>query len=130
MNNHEVADLLAKAKQSIEAAELLFKDGYWDFSASRAYYAMFYSLEALFLDRNVSYSKHSAVIAAFGKDFIKTGIFDKKFHKYVLDAFDIRNIGDYGVMNAVFSEQAKELIANAKELIDCIRKYLLNLQTS
>lgn len=128
MNKTEVDNLFAKAKQSIEAAELLYKDGYWDFSASRSYYAMFYSLEALFLFRDISFSKHSAVISAFGKEFIKTGILDKKFHKYVLEAFDIRNIGDYGVMNSVFEEQAKELIANSKELLEEIQQFVFQLE--
>ncbi len=31
---------LAKARESIAAAQLLIKDGYFDFAASRAYYAM------------------------------------------------------------------------------------------
>lgn len=124
MNKTEVDNLLYKAKQSIEAAELLLKDNFWDFAASRAYYSMFYTLEALFLYRDESYSKHSAVIATFGKDFIKTGIFEKKFHQYILDAFDLRNLGDYGVMNSVFPEQASELITHAKELLNLIRQYL------
>jgi len=34
-----VRELLAKAAQSIGAAELLMQDGYIDFSASRTYYA-------------------------------------------------------------------------------------------
>jgi uncharacterized protein (UPF0332 family) len=75
VNNSEVDDLIEKAWQSLEAAELLLKDSFIDFSASRAYYAMFYSTEALLLDQNRSFSKPKAVISAFGKDFIKSGIF-------------------------------------------------------
>ena len=33
--------LLTKAKESLAAAHVLIKDGYYDFAASRAYYAMF-----------------------------------------------------------------------------------------
>ena len=71
-----VKDLLAKSAQSIDAASLLLNDNYVDFSASRAYYAMFYAVEALLLSRDLSFSKHSAVISAFGKDYIKTGVFE------------------------------------------------------
>ena len=81
-----VRDLLSKAEQSLKAARHLMEDAFEDFAAARAYYAMFYSLEALFLSREQSFSKHSAIIAAFGKNFVKTGIFNEKFHKYVLDA--------------------------------------------
>jgi len=79
-----VRELLDKAAQSIGAAELLLKDGYIDFSASRAYYAMFYAVESLLLSRERSFSKHSAIISAFGKEFVKTGIFDSRFHRYIL----------------------------------------------
>lgn len=125
MNDSEVDDLLEKAFQSLEAAESLFEDGFIDFSASRAYYAMFYSLEALLLDKNLSFSKHSGVISTFGKDFVKTGLFDQKFHQYVLEAFDLRNVGDYGAMHAVHKEKAVELMVNARELIGTIQKYIL-----
>lgn len=125
MNDLEVDDLLEKAWQSLDAAESLFNDGFVDFSASRAYYAMFYSLEALLLDKNLSFSKHSGIISAFGKDFVKSGLFEKKFHQYVIEAFDLRNIGDYGAMYAVRKEKAVELMKNAKELIGTIQKYIL-----
>jgi len=125
MNESEVDDLLEKAFQSHDAAESLFKEGFIDFSASRAYYAMFYSLEALLLDKNLSFSKHSGVISAFGREFIKTGLVDKKFHQYVLQAFDLRNVGDYGAMHAVPGEKAVELMDNAREFIGTIQKYIL-----
>lgn len=67
-----------KAKESLQAANSLFDGGFYDFSASRAYYAMFYCAEAVLLTKNLSFSKHSAVITAFGKEFIKTGIFPQK----------------------------------------------------
>jgi len=37
----ETKALLEKARSSLEAARSLDIDGYYDFSASRAYYAMF-----------------------------------------------------------------------------------------
>lgn len=120
-----VRELLAKAEQSIGAAELLLKDGYVDFAASRSYYAMFYAIEAVLLSRDLSYSKHSAVIAAFGKEFVKTGSFDSCFHRYLLDAFDLRNAGDYGIMHAVGEDQAKRVINEARELLAAVNGYLL-----
>jgi uncharacterized protein (UPF0332 family) len=56
----EIRDLLEKSAQSRDAALLLLKDDYVDFAASRAYYAMFYAIEALLLSSDLSFSKHSA----------------------------------------------------------------------
>jgi uncharacterized protein len=119
-----VRELLDKAAQSISAAQLLLKDGYIDFSASRTYYAMFYAVEALLLSREHSFSKHSAVISAFGKEFVKTGIFDSRFHRYILNAFDLRNAGDYGSIHAVSEEKARQTIEEASELLAAISQYL------
>jgi uncharacterized protein (UPF0332 family) len=119
-----VRGLLRKAAESIGAANVLLADGYFDFAASRAYYAIFYAIEALMLDRDLSFSKHSALIAAFGKEFVKTGIFDSRFHRYILNAFDLRNTGDYGIIHAVTEENASQAIAEAGELLDEIEKHL------
>lgn len=45
--SEQVRVILEKAQNSLEAAQLLAEKGYNDFSASRAYYAMFYTAEAL-----------------------------------------------------------------------------------
>lgn len=65
--------ILDKAADSLEAARLLEEQGYYDFSASRAYYVMFYAAEALLLARGLSFSSHAATIANYGKEYSKTG---------------------------------------------------------
>jgi uncharacterized protein (UPF0332 family) len=119
-----VHELLDKSERSINAANLLLGDGYYDFAASRAYYAMFYAVEALMLDRDLSFSKHSAVIAAFGKKFVKTGIFDSRFHRSLLNAFDLRNAGDYGSNDTVSKKKANQSITDAGELLAEIKRHL------
>ena len=89
--------LITKAKDSLAAAQILIKDGYYDFAASRGYYAMFYVASALLANLGLSYSTHAAVISAFGREFAKTEKLDPKFHRWLIDAQDLRNIGDYGV---------------------------------
>jgi uncharacterized protein (UPF0332 family) len=46
----DIEALFRKARKSLEAARILIKDSYFDFAASRAYYAMFYVAEALLAD--------------------------------------------------------------------------------
>jgi len=72
--------LIAKGRRSLAAGRRLFQAGDYDFAASRAYYAMFYLAEALFLSKGLSFGKHAAVIAAFGQQFVKTGIFGAEHH--------------------------------------------------
>jgi uncharacterized protein (UPF0332 family) len=69
----EQRDLLQKAISSLEAARVLLINEFPEFSASRAYYAMFYVAEAFLEGKEISFSKHSAVISAFGQQFARTG---------------------------------------------------------
>lgn len=122
--NPEVKALLEKAKRSQKVAAKLFKDGDVDFAASRAYYSLFYIAEALLLSRGLSFSSHSAVIANFGKEFAKTGLLNAKFHHYLTESQDRRNIGDYSILAEVTKEQVREMLGWAKEFIKAADDYL------
>ncbi len=87
--------LLKKAQDSIKGARILFDDELYGFAASRAYYAMFYLVSAILLTKDMNFSKHQAVVASFGQHFVKTRIFEPKFHQYLVEAFEQRQIGDY-----------------------------------
>jgi uncharacterized protein (UPF0332 family) len=120
----EVAVLLAKAASSRRAAALLATQDYLDFAASRAYYALFYAAEALLLADGLSFSSHSAVIAGFGKTFAKSQRLDPRFHRYLLDAQDLRNLGDYGIGTGVSIEELAELLAWAGEFLAAATAFL------
>ena len=86
--NEEIEALLKMAIDSIRGARLLFNDELYGFSVSRAYYSMFYLVSAVLLTKDMNFSKHQAVVAAFGQHFVKTGIFNHNFHQYLVEAFE------------------------------------------
>ena len=116
--------LLDKASRAIEAAEMLLENDLAEFSTGRAYYAMFYTAEALLNEKDLHFSKHGGVHGAFGEYFIKTGLFDTKFHRWLLDAFDQRIEGDYGVEILIVDQDAYELIDQAKEFLHAAKTFL------
>jgi uncharacterized protein (UPF0332 family) len=120
----DILSLIDKAKQSLKAAKLLLNDSYFDFASSRAYYAMFYVAEALLTSLGKSYSSHSALQAAFGLEFAKTGKLNPKFHRWLLDAQDLRNTGDYGIGTNLTRKQAEEICGWAREFIEAAEIYL------
>ena len=121
----DISGLVNKAKDSLGAARILMGDGYHDFAASRAYYAMFYIAEAMLMQLGQSYNKHSAVISAFGREYTKTGMMDSKFHRWLIDAQDFRNIGDYGIEAHVSEDDANSVCEWASEFIDQAEDFLL-----
>jgi len=116
--------LLQKARDSVAAARSLLSNGYTDFAASRAYYAMFYVAEALLGVLGQSYRKHSAVIAAFGREYAKSGKLDPKFHQWLIAAQNYRNVGDYGIEAHVSNADAEAVCAWAQEFIEAAESYL------
>ena len=83
--------LLAKAGASLDAAKLLHGEGHYGFAASRAHYTMFYVAEAFLLGKGMTFSKHSAVHAAFGEHFVKTGIVPPEFHRHLIHGMEVRH---------------------------------------
>jgi uncharacterized protein (UPF0332 family) len=55
----EIRSYMEKAEQAVAAADKLILDGYYDFAASRAYYAVFYAASALLLKEGQEFRKHS-----------------------------------------------------------------------
>ena len=120
----QIESLLQKAQKSLQAAILLYKEAYYEFAASRAYYAMFYIAEAFLLTKGLTFSGHSAVMAAFGREFAKSGLVDAKFHRYLLDAEDMRHTGDYDIEPPLTAEQVTDVLAWAEEFLQVAQQRL------
>ncbi len=119
--------LLRKAGESLRAADLLATNELLDFAASRAYYTMFYVAEAFLLNEGLTFSSHAAVISAFGRDFARTGLVPVEFHRYLIDAQDLRNQGDYDIDSAITEDEANELIGKAKQFLELAERLLGDL---
>lgn len=115
--------LLEKSETSLAAADMLLKSGYPDYCVSRAYYAMFYAAEAVLLTRELQFSKHSAVVAAFAREFVKQGIFDKDMSRQLRRAFQYRMEGDYGLV-PVDQGTAEAILKTAGDFVDALSGYL------
>jgi uncharacterized protein (UPF0332 family) len=124
MSSVDVDHLIQKAEESIRAAIILNKENLPDFAASRAYYAMFYLAEALLLKKGKAFSSHSAVIAAFGKEFTRGELLDLKYHRYLMRAQELRNVGDYAIQSNVTIEQVNDLLLWAEDFLDTARLWI------
>lgn len=116
MNEAPIRELISKAHESIHAARVLLDAGHPDFATSRAYYAMYYAAEAMLLTRDERRSKHSGVIAAFGEVFVKTGVVATEHFRWLREAFDERNLGDYALVR-IEPARADEIIQAAERFV-------------
>ncbi len=82
---------LDMAAERLYSSKLLLDAGQYKDSIGRSYYAIFSAVRAVLATDAVDFSKHAGVIAYFQKEYIKNGTFDKKYSKYLQNAFQIRN---------------------------------------
>ena len=122
----ELQNFVNKARSSLKASKLLEANQLYDFAGARAYYTMFYIAEALLWQRGLSFSSHSAVIAAFGKEIVRPGLAPTEFHRYLIDAHDKRTQADYGIdQDARLSpEDVQRLIEQSERMIEWAEQYL------
>jgi uncharacterized protein (UPF0332 family) len=93
-------------------------------AANRSYYCIFSAMRAvLALDRFDS-KKHSGVISAFQKNYIKTAFFPKSFSDIIENAFEIRLESDYDDFYLVSKTAVAEQAENAKTFLDAVEKYV------
>jgi uncharacterized protein (UPF0332 family) len=116
--------LLTRARESLRAAQIMIREDLANIAASRAYYALFYVAEALLLSRSLAFSSHSAVIAAFGKEFSRSEVFDPKFHRYLIASQNLRQTGDYGLEQNVSLSDAIQVADWADEFLAVAETYL------
>ena len=121
----EMETLMQRAGRAIKSADLLLKEGDFDSSVSRSYYAMFYATEALLLTKDLKFSSHRSVISLFGEYFVKTGIFKPEMGRRLSKIFEKRLIGDYSFAPEINREEAREVLSWAEEFIKEIRAYLV-----
>lgn len=120
----EIAANLERAEQSLHAAKDLSNNGYFDFAASRAYYAAFYAATAALLKEGLEFGKHSGVVATIHQRFVKTGKLTKDQGKNLNWLFELRSVGDYGGAVHVSQQQCEQAIRVAEDFLSAIKVLL------
>jgi uncharacterized protein (UPF0332 family) len=110
-----------RAQRTLRSAKQLAESDP-DSAASRAYYAAFHALTALFALRGRTFSKHAAIRAALHRDLVQAGLLDAALGRDYDFLMDLREAGDYGGLAQVTTESAKTAIAKAADFIEALRR--------
>ncbi len=115
---------LNMARERLESAKLLLDNNSFKDSIGRSYYAIFTATRALLALDEEDFARHAGVISYFQRTYIKSGVFDVKFSRYISEAFQIRNNTDYADFYIVSRADAVEQYQRAVEFYDTIQEYL------
>jgi uncharacterized protein (UPF0332 family) len=115
---------LQRAKECLQDAEKLTVDDSYKFSANRSYYCIFHAMRAVQALDGFDSKKHSGVISAFRKDYIKTGIFPAFLSDIIGSAFVIRNDSDYEDFYVISKAKVVAQTENATTFLAAVEEYI------
>jgi uncharacterized protein (UPF0332 family) len=105
---------LASAQRELEADALTF-------AANRLYYSAFYAASAALLERQMQFTKHSGVRAAFHREFIKTGLLDVQWGKLYDQLFEDRQEADYVALTSFDRAYVESQLTRCAQLLKVLR---------
>jgi len=115
---------LEQAEEALQDGELLLNCCRYRATANRLYYACFYAAVAALLTRRLEYSKHSAVIAFFDREFIGSGQLPKEYSKTLHRAFNERQQDDYMPFVELDAGEISVLFEHVRSMVQGVRKYV------
>jgi len=96
--NEYVRYRIAKANETYQAACLLVNGKMWNSAINRLYYACFYIVTALLLNRKIIAKTHSGVISRFSEVFVRSGQVSMNDFRTYSKLINWRSKGDYSDM--------------------------------
>ncbi len=105
---------LQRANEALEDAQILANSGRWNTCVNRLYYACFYAISALLLQRELSSTRHTGIRSLFNRHYVKTGKIPRELAKVYNDLFERRQESDYLDFVSFEEEQVRPWISKQK----------------
>ena len=125
--NEDIKNTIALAESTLDDAIFNAKDNRNRVAMNRCYYAYFYLIRSLLLEKNIHSKTHSGLIGEFGRIFIKTGIIPREFSNNLAFLFDQRQTADYDLDEEIDKEETDKALQMVEEFINFVKeKYQIN----
>jgi uncharacterized protein (UPF0332 family) len=113
-----------RAEESYEDALIMVEKERWNTAMNRLYYACFYAVIALLLQKNVATKSHDGTRRQFGFLVVEEELVEKKLGKLYTKLFNARHKGDYGDLFDFDEVTVNPLVPQVREFLDQIKVLL------
>jgi len=113
-----------RAEETLDEVKLAIENNRLHLAANRIYYSVFYIVSALALKKGFKTFKHSQLLSWFNKEFVKKELIDKNLGKFYLDAYEMRQEGDYDDLVSFELKYIEDKFVLAKEFIKRIKEII------
>ena len=115
---------LEQAERCLKSAKTLLKDEDYKGSANRSYYCVFHCMRSILALENTDFKSHSALMAHFRKEYIKTGILNVQLSDILTSLFRVRTDSDYDDYYVINRDEVNAQIENAEYFLEKVKVYL------
>jgi len=125
MDNARIHDRLKQARNFLNEAEALLSEGAdLSFVVNSLYYAMLYPVLALLGAWKITTYSQSTSISTFDREFIESGLFDKRFSEALHRASELRLSCACEVQKVITREDIERLLPQVRDFPDAVETYL------
>src|SRR4030042_5306206 len=115
---------LERASNALQAANLLYENGFLNDAVSRLYYFLLHNIRSLLLSKGLEPKSHEGALRVFGLHFVKEGIFMPRDSHIFSRLMKYREEADYNPSYTFTKEDFIEFKKKAEDLSSKIKAYL------
>ena len=115
---------LERASNALQAANLLYDNGFLNDAVSRLYYFLLHNIRALLLSKGLEAKSHEGALRVFGLHFVKEEIFMPRDSHIFSRLMKYREEADYNPSYTFTKEDFIEFKKEAEDLSSKIKAYL------
>jgi len=115
---------MARGCEALEEARVLLREGLFNGSVSRAYYAAYHWTSALLLTKGLEPKTHRGKIQLLSLHFVKPGLLADQDAAQLSRLEDFRELGDYSAGVSFTEEDAAKAVQRAEAFIAACHPHL------
>lgn len=100
------------------------KLGHWNLVANRLYYALFYMIAALLLDKDIQFKSHAGAIRAVGLHFVSKGLLTPEEGALISRLQSMRSSGDYDDLFNWTEEKVDPMFMPTEALLEKMKQMI------
>ncbi len=113
-----------QALEADSAAHFNFEGGHLETAIDRAYYAVFYAVQACLVLIGKHPKSHQGSVNLFSQHFVKTGEVEPDYVAVFQKLMENRIQADYAARNDFTSEEVTEILQESRKVLRRIHEYL------
>ncbi len=115
---------LRKSSETLEDARLCRSQSRWNTTANRLYYALFHSINALFISDGINISSHNGAKIKFGQEYVLTGLAYEWEGKLLSQMETMRERADYDATFTADEQVIYERFEKVEKMIEHITELI------